>query len=192
MPIEIVDSYSEANKDAVTSVASGGVTALGQSFTGNDFVLDSAKFYGFKFGSPTGSIFAKVYAHSGTFGTSSVPTGSALATSDSVDVSTLSGSFALITFTFSAADKIDLVSGTKYVVTIEYAGGNGSNRVDIGYDSASASHGGNYCQLSGTWSAFSGLDTCFYVYGEPPPPLPSLAIVPDFERYYPDIHTREA
>ena len=114
----IVDSYSETNKSQVNGFGSPTFQGYGQSFTGDGGTLNSSKFYLEKRELPTGNIVSKVYAHSGTFGTSSVPTGSALATSDNVDVSTL-GLLALVTFTFSGANKITLTNGTKYVVTVE-------------------------------------------------------------------------
>lgn len=160
---QIIDSYSETNQN--TSAAD---YAEGQSFTGDGGILNSAKFYLKKAGSPTGSAYAKIYAHSGTFGTSSVPTGSPLATSGAFDISTLTTSFQLITFTFTGANKITLTNGTKYIVTLEFSGYTPSypNYVWTGIDTSSPTHGGNLCykDSGGSWNAVSAYDTCFYVY----------------------------
>lgn len=159
------DNYSETNQDSSTTLNSGGVVAVGQSFTGNGGQVSRAKFYLKKTGSPTGNATAKIYTHSGTFGTSSIPTGTALATSDNFDVSTLTTSFALTGLKFTGSNTITLTNTTKYVVSIEYSGGDASNNIQVGYDGSSPTHGGNYSSETGTtWTAQSGRDTCFYVY----------------------------
>jgi len=162
----IVDFYSETNKSAATPLFSGSGIGIGQSFTGNSGILNNCKFYLFKAGSPTGNAVAKIYTHTGTFGTSSKPTGSALATSDVFDVSTLTGAYQLITFNFTGNDKIALTNGTHYVVTLEYDDGDGGNYLAIGYDNTSPTHPGN---MSGTtdyidWWSDNSYDLCFYVY----------------------------
>ncbi|GAI05235.1 unnamed protein product, partial [marine sediment metagenome] len=140
---------------------------VGQSFTGDGRVLNNAVFYIKKSGSPTGNAYAKIYAHSGTFGTSSVPTGAALAVSEGVDVSNLTTSFQLIAFNFSGANKITLTNGTKYVVVIEYTGGTlYSHEVVVGYDTGTPSHPGNFCAYHTGWTAYPTTDLCFYVYYE--------------------------
>jgi len=157
----IVDSYSESNHD------SGYGYPCGQSFTGNGSILDSAKVFTSREGSPSGNCYIKIYAHSGTFGTSSVPTGSALATSDVRDASTLT-SYGLSTFTFSGAERIRLINNTHYVMVFDYSG----TDLSIGGDMTSPTHDGNYCgYYNGSWTAYSGYDLCFYIYGEEPSPI---------------------
>ena len=160
----IIDSYSESNQnvDNVVHGGTGPVPAWGQSFTGNGLDLSACRFYLKKLGSPTGNAVAKLYAHSGTYGTSSIPTGSALATSNNFDVSVLSTSFQLITLFFDTP--YTLANGTKYVVTFEYSGGNSSNCCKIGYDNSSPSHGGNACYYTTSWTAYAAGDTCFYCH----------------------------
>lgn len=156
------DSYSESNQDAEEDIGGSPYSnGVGQSFTGNGGILSRARFYVKKTGSPTGNAFAKLYAHSGTFGTSSVPTGSPLATSEPFDVSTLGTSLALEDFEFS--DRVTMTNTTKYVITVEYAGGGLSNYVSLGSDLTSPSHGGNVSRLNGSWAS-GGDDLCFYVY----------------------------
>lgn len=159
----IIDSYSESNFVTDTTIT------VGQSFTGDGQTLDSAKFYLKREGSPSGNVVAKIYAHSGTFGTSSLPTGAALATSDNVDVSTIgTGSYALVDFPFSGANRITLANGTKYVVVWETSF-TFPNYVHIGYDSTSPTHGGNFSFFSGgVWNVENTRDLLFYVYGVSP------------------------
>ncbi|NIX00326.1 MAG: hypothetical protein GWN13_19175, partial [Phycisphaerae bacterium] len=68
-----------------------------------------------------GTIKAELYAHTGTFGTSSEPTGSALATSvvrNVKDISTTSGS----DFQFNFTDGFEPTVDTYYCVVIDLTG----------------------------------------------------------------------
>lgn len=166
--IVTLDSYSESNYSGnINPLYSGSTIYVGQSFTNdNEIVLKSCKFYIRKNGSPTGNVTAQIYAHTGTYGTSSKPTGSVLATSDAVDVSGLTASLALTTFTFSGAEKITLDASTYYVVVINYSGGDSSNSLFVGYDATSPTHDGNISNSTdgSSWNSSSS-DLCFYIYG---------------------------
>jgi hypothetical protein len=159
-----IDSYSEANY-SYTLPLGFRTEGHGQSFTGNGTTLDYVTFYLRKYGNPTGNAVAKIYTHSGVYGTSSVP-GTLLATSDNFDVSTLTTSETLINFTFSGAEKIVLGNGVYYILTIEYYDGlNYFDIIGLAEDTSEPSADGNVCSLSSTnWSPYSGDDLCFYVY----------------------------
>ena len=164
----LIDSYSETNTDTDAQVGNSVGTSYGssQSFTGKASKLSSGKFYLKKVGSPTGNMYMKVYAHSGTFGTSSVPTGSALATSDALSIADLTTSYALVEFTFSGANQITIQEGTKYVLTFESdQSSSTSNYVANGCDASSPSHAGNYGYKTSIWNAYNLIDLCFYIYG---------------------------
>ena len=165
----LIDSYSEVNGDTEVSVYGNNVLHVGQSFTGNGGTLSSARFYLKKTGSPWNSIWVNIYAHSGTFGTSSVPTGTPLATSRLVNVSSLPGSFALIPFIFTEANKIILSNGTNYVATYTYLDGNDDNTTSTLVDTTTPTAPGNYSYNYTTWVATAGWDLPFYIYGDAPP-----------------------
>lgn len=161
----IIDSYAEGNSGGHFSLYSTQVTRVAQSFAVTGAAtLGSCKFYLFRANSPTGNIVAKLYAHSGVYGTSSEPTGAALATSDTIDVTTLSASSQLVTFTFSGANQYSLSAATKYVISVEYTGGDGSNYIGVGSDSTSPTHSGNTISYNGAYSIWAGTDVPFYVY----------------------------
>ena len=162
---KLVDSYSETNQNAYGNVWAS-YPGEGQSFTAIAGKLGSCKFYCKKNGSPTGNIWAELYAHAGTYGTSSVPTGSALATSNTIDISTLSTSYTLVKFSFTGANLYKLVNGTKYCIAVRYTGGDEYNSLYAGFDNTSPTHSGNAFYLSTvSWnSRGSGVDDCFYVY----------------------------
>jgi len=101
-PIQVIDSYDIANQNEEHSMYTGGNTGKAQCIT----LAQPTRITGVawdlrKQGSPTGTIYAKLYAVSGTVGSTAVPTGSALATA-SLDVATLGGAFAMVEFTFPA------------------------------------------------------------------------------------------
>lgn len=163
----VLDSYSETNEDSSGNMASDSNTAMGQAFTASAGKLTSVKFYLKKTGSPTGNATAKLYAATGTVGTNATATGAALATSStSLDVSTLTTSYALKEFTFTGADQYAMVSGNGYVVAVEFSGGGAGNSLNMGYDGSSPTHAGNlaFKNSSAVWTSDGNSDTAFYIY----------------------------
>lgn len=167
----IIDYLSESGYEGYTAGLYTPYTRLGQSFTGSNGIINSAKFYILRSGNPSGNLYAKIYTHYGTFGTSSVP-GTLIATSDAISTSSVGTSISLVTFTFSGAEKIALTEGTKYVLTIELIGtSDSSNKISVADDYPTLSHSGNasrYYSFGGTWTAYSSDDLIFYVYKEDP------------------------
>lgn len=164
----LIDSYSESNQNSYFYLNTSGYSQIGQSFTGNGILLTSCEFYLSESDVLSGTAVARVYAHSGTFGVDSVPTGAPLATSAPFDISTLTGSFQLIPFTFP--ENILLENGTKYVLAIECVESLTANYILVGSDDDAPTHGGNaslYDAFSETWSS-DPADVCFYIYGEFP------------------------
>ncbi len=176
----IIDSYSETNYDASIVLANGYQLSVGQSITNiSKCVLDSSKFYLYKSGSPTGDITSSIYNYTGTPGTDAVPSGSALATSDAVDVSSLPTpytSIALVTFTFSGINRITLSAGTNYIITVNYSGGDITNCAAVGDDTHSPTHSGNWCQytVASGWIGANVFATVFYAYGLKSGPFPTF------------------
>lgn len=119
-----------------------------------------------KVGSPTGSLNAYVYAHAGTFGTSSVPTGNALATSSNVDVSKLTTVYKETEIGFTTQHLMS--ASTNYVVAVQFPLGDASNYVQVeGTDGGN--HPGNKASASVnlTWVATASADLKFDVYASP-------------------------
>ena len=170
----VMDSYSESNQDTDQDLGVGTTyQKVGQSFTGNGEILTKATFYLKKQGNPTGNIVARLYAHTGTFGTNSLPTSPIILTSRAIDITTLTTSYALIDFVFD--NWYPTTNNTKYFISVEYSGGNGSELLRAGYDSTSSSHGGNRARSDGTWSTNTA-DLCFYVYGIPSTELDKFSV----------------
>lgn len=169
----VFDSYSESNVSSYPRLRSTSRIGYGQSFTASaNGTITNCQFYLKRTGIISGNAYAKIYAHTGTYGTDSKPTGSALATSDAFDVSAVSDSAALHTLSFSGANQISLTSGTYYVLTLEYGGGDASNSLDWGCDGTSPTHSGNNSEklaADSTWYYITGpQDFCFYLNGNEP------------------------
>lgn len=170
--LKLIDSYSESNSNINSNFqVYTSRPYVGQSFTtpndGVTYILDSCKFYLANIGGlTTGSVYAVLYAHSGTYGSRGLPTGSALATSDGIAITDIAGSLGLITFTFSGANRITLSQNTHYCIEVNYTSGDGSSTyLEIGVDSSSPTASGNANYYQGSW--YTPLwDFPFYVYGE--------------------------
>jgi hypothetical protein len=166
----VCDYYTDANLDSYIAL-NNTITGVGQSFTGNGAELTGVRFWLKRTDSDdslTGNVTAKLYAHSGTFGTSSVPTGSALVSSTTItaqDVPTYA--YLPIDFLFNISGQT-LTGATHYVVTIEYAGGSATHYLMVGCDASSPTHAGNSCSYAGSWSADASKDLCFAVFTPTP------------------------
>jgi len=136
---------------------------IGQSFTNNqpDCNISSCKFYLFKEGTIEGNVEALLYNHDGTYGESSVPTGSVLATSESVSVSNIPSLPALIEFNFT--ETVNLISGGKYVIALDYSGSDMNNYIAMGRALGHSGNGCFYQSLFG-WD-YNNTDYIFYIYG---------------------------
>jgi len=139
-----------------------------QTFTAIAGTLDSADFYLEKLGNPTGSMYAVVYAMTGTYGSDSVPTGPPLATSAAVNASTIR-SYVPIPFHFD--NTLSLAEGTHYAVALRYDGTDPNNWVSFRLDTA-RHHPGNPSLYQGSkWWPSSMYDAYFAVYENPPAPV---------------------
>ena len=180
MPV-LLDSYVEANQDNHSSIQDffpyqvGYNTVAGQSFkTPNDGLtrkLLSVKFYMTKIGSPVGNMTARLHTHSGTYGESSKPANSSiLATSDVINANTLTGSYVLVEFSFTGAQRVALQPNTAYCIGVGYVPSgtldNTTNYIKVGLDVSTPSHAGNdFGAYSDTWYEVGSNDLIFYVYG---------------------------
>lgn len=182
-PTVVIDSYNESNYEPIhgtlliyalhpssTAVSS----AYGQSFTmlSIDHIITSCKFYLKKFGSPTGMGHAVLYAHQGTYGTNSTPTGEALATSNDFDVSTLTTSPQLITFTFNSTQQYQMLASIYYCIDFENPTSgtiDSSNFIVICMCRDTNNHSGNSFSYHNSTFFFGATyyDSIFYVYGTP-------------------------
>jgi hypothetical protein len=139
--------------------------ALGQTWTGlANYNVTSASFFLRKVGSPVGNLIVEIYATTGTFGSTSKPTGSALASSELVSMAGLTTSFAWVNFTFAIPFAMN---AQKYAIAVEAHDATTLNTSNYPaanqYDSNV--HAGNFFAYSDSWWSSSGQDVPFIVYG---------------------------
>lgn len=160
----VIDSY-KAGAQAYLIYA--GEEMRAQSFeVEHPHVLVSAMFKIKKQGSPLGNMYAEIWTHTGTYGSSSKP-GVLLATSDPKEIADLTLSTVETEFTFSDDDCIQLDGIENYCSIIKYDAGNISNCLVALVDSASPTHAGNAATYSGTtWTEAAGTDMYFSVTGQ--------------------------
>lgn len=157
----LIDSYSSSNISYDSPISNA--TYHGQSFTCSQTIpLHSCTFYLKKEAGATGSFSAFLTKHSGTYGTSSVPSGYEIATSGDVSIDAIGTSYTPITFTFTGSQRYNMQSGTYYTISVFRSSG-GTGFVYIGTDNTSPSHSGNKF-ISGT--PYATNDLAFAVYGE--------------------------
>lgn len=163
--------WYDAWTNVPTTVSANLNVQRGQSFTGDGSTVQEISFYvGQQAGTATaGTVVVAIYAHSGTFGTSSIATGSALATSEPVDATTLPHpSTALLVgrpvpFTFLGANQIVLANGTNYVAMVVLTGVTGDT---LKFSQASGSPTGNgVANLPPSSVAQAGTDYALTVTG---------------------------
>ena len=165
----LVENYrtSTSYDYPITAVWTGSVASVGQTFNAIGTKLSSCKFLLYKLGAPEGNLKARLYAHTGSWG-SGYPTGAVLATStNSIAMAGLTTSPVLTTFTFD--ETYALVSGTKYCIIVYCDSAstiNGSNCPYVGgVYYTQGSHPGNFIYYPNAWSYDSARDIIFYVIG---------------------------
>ena len=159
------DAYSEENQTSSTLSLVLNL-AVGQSFTGNGQQLLRASFPMLRSsGLPVESVTAELYEHTGTFGTSSLPTGAPLA----VSTSKPSSAFGILSrwehFDFDGS--YTLVNGTKYIIAIAISQASDTVKyIAVAHDTTVPTHPGNRVLKSnaGTWTASATADLIFRVY----------------------------
>lgn len=166
-----LDSYSETNRDVASNIGDSarhhGTNMVIQT-TYTQAKVTSVKFYLLKAGSPGGSFVAKVYTSSASDATA-VPNTQVGGSSNSVNLSSIGGSWGLVEFTWSADYPI-LDSGTKYCIYIDASSATGldytTNYVLVGCDGSSPTDDGCLIYHTDVWNTYGGYDVCFYCLGE--------------------------
>lgn len=164
-PATTLDSYGTGNQDA-THVLNDNEYQVGQTFVGNGSVASRAKFLLSKSGTPTGNIVAEIFAVSGLLTKKPADASEAVAISEPVDVSGLTGTLTLTDFEFR--DEQLLTAFTDYGIGLRYTDGTATNTVNIGTDGSVPSHSGNkynnFSTAEDIWEVDSSQDVIFEMY----------------------------
>ena len=121
----------------------GGMRYTGTPDNGS---LRSVKVYIKKTGSPTGSVYMKLYKNQtlGSGATSATET-----STTTLDISTLTTTYSYVTFTFAGTNTLE----TNDIIAIEYpSGGSGSNKLNVGWDAGTGTAGWSMISMYGTSS----------------------------------------
>lgn len=124
----------------------------GQAFLATGNKILGGSFHLQKSGSPTGTIYFRLYAGTGTLGTNANVSGSALAEA-TVDASTLPTSTGEIKFFFSSA--VDVTDGGLYVLTCEFVTSNDSNHIVIAQTSDTTGNAVSQNKTTSAWTSTS-------------------------------------
>lgn len=153
---------TETNADSSTALHAGAITAIGQSFLNAvSGTIFSASLLLSKTGNPTGTATISLYA----VGTN-VPTGTALATSQTFDVSALTTTMGWYNFYFPQPQQVVVNTNTSYFIVLEYAGGSATNYISVHTDASTPTYSnGNFAtRTGGIWTAVTGTDAIFDAY----------------------------
>jgi hypothetical protein len=152
----------------------GGTTniMIGQSFTGNGSLLSGCAFGMENYNNlcTANYLRAYLYAHTGSFGTSSIPTGSPLAVSiDSLAPLTLPSSDYTPSGLFHFDSTYTLTNGTKFVMVVRYIGCGGGNNVNVGMKTSATEGEGNasYSEDGVNWT-YNSRRVKYEIFGIPP------------------------
>ena len=172
---ELIDAYTVVNQSSTTPITDATVDALGQSFLtpAGGMAVSHIAIPMTMTGTSTGNLYVSIHGHSGTFGTSSVSNNVVYGKSGAVtqvQTGLVGGAGGLgkpIMFTFTTP--VILEGNTHYTWIVDNLDGSLSNsaRYHCAYDNSSPTHNGNGFTANsfGTWTAQSGNDYCFYLYG---------------------------
>lgn len=143
-------------------------TPFAQTFTANFYggsYLDRFIVNLYKTGTVTGTMKAVLYAITGTYGATAVPTGPALAESAPIDVSGGISSSSPTTFQFDLSYKVGVIQYTKYAIVLESI-----DLVGSGYIALQTATGGSYSgkmankNAEGVWIPSSITSAIFSIY----------------------------
>lgn len=163
-------TLEDSSADTGTDFQLGNATITGQAqswtATGFEHFITRVRMKLKKLGAPTGNITCHIKAHSGAFGSASIPTGASLAAATVLDSTLLTTAY--VEYEFQFLTPFPTVASTNYTVTLEKAVGDGSNHVLVEGLAASGTHAGNRSQeVSAVWTPTAADDIDFEVYGSP-------------------------
>jgi len=163
-------AYQDLNQTGGSSALIGPANnkSLGQAITFAEAVSISSLWFRVRRegtpGNGSATVVARIYAASGTIGTSGVPTGAVLATSTGVQANDLQTSLAYQEFTLSSPVALSAGDYVVVVTDTDQTNYDGSNYIIAEYSNTTV-HAGNYCAQAAddSWAANSGYDLVFRV-----------------------------
>jgi len=176
--LQIAQEYSPvSNLGQVTFGGDQAIRGVCQSFTGDGTAIEAIALRLARYSSKNANVYIRIWAHSGVYGTSSIPSGSIpLAESEPIDLSTIAnvgGGFPDKMFYFKTP--FQTVLGQYYVMTIEWWGSNSSSGSIYIYaeHAQPGAHSGNWGSLSNAnvWTPQANRDLAFKIYSRTTAPF---------------------
>lgn len=160
--IALATTYEIANR-ATSLGVTGTFLGMGVGVVGNGKAITSARFNLIKTGSPTGNMYAKLYAVSGGLPATLV------ATSNAVDAATApaGSTTSWQEFVFTGNQRFVMENGVSYILTYEYPTAAGSIGFNVGVDNSAPAYAGSFVRQdsSSVWSDLSATyDLIFELY----------------------------
>ena len=143
---------------------------VGQSFNCTEIgQITSVWFNISKSNNPTGLLTAHLYAHNGTLGINSTIIGSSLATSDTLNSSTLTAAYVAHQFNFTGYQQALVQAGTQYCIVLKAGAGIAApNTVRLLADNTAPSHEGNFVYYqNGAFGYDASYDIWFELWFNP-------------------------
>ena len=157
-----------ANTAATAYVMTPSITGVSMNFllTSGTFALTNVTAYLARVGSPTGTnAYIGIFNTTGTAGTNATPTGTPLATTNPIDISTFSTTPTLLFFSFNSS--IILINDTQYAVAFLYGSGvsyDSSNYVTYTCQGSQVYSNADLSRLNGgTWDTSVATSRSWYV-----------------------------
>jgi hypothetical protein len=164
----------------------GGVVRCSQSFRAEAAILDSVSFYLWREAGVSGNVYAKLYTHTGTYGTSSTVLDS-LAVSDAIAATaiTIWPTKGWVTFYFTGTNKYQFSDTSKFCIqlsSIDVGAGTYSAGSNSGASPNVLCHSGNLAYYTGSWTTYQELDMLHFIYGSTIPTATNRGQVIIFSR----------
>lgn len=178
--VGVIDYYDTDVTDDKEFAGSGYIEEYGHALTlASDATIGGVWVMTGKGGSPSGyNIVAKLYAATGTVGSTATPTGSALATSTAIAVENVNGGSSPGAMTRFVFPTPYAATAGDYCVSLYTTDGSGSDYLKVFSDSSSPGHAGNDYKKdwgAGSYTAISGEDLGFILEGGGSTSSPSVA-----------------
>jgi hypothetical protein len=160
-------AYYPENKADGFQVVHSSLPEIGEAFTlANQATITSCRFYMNKANAPTGNVSAYLYNATGITGSNSIPTGNALCSFNTIDMSNIPNAAGLVQFNLATPYT---ANAGNYALTVQYTGGNAvANNLLVGVDFNTPTYAGDFVYTYNAieiknWLSVSLYDTCFYL-----------------------------
>jgi len=135
------DSYAFSNRDGDDSLTTPTPIGWGQCMTASATGFITQSKFALRGAGTSGTGHSRLYATTGSLGSTCKANGPPLAVSDDFPMAVLTAGYQFFAFTFSGGNQVQLISGNNYAITFWWDSGTGTPL--IGTDVSAPTHTGN-------------------------------------------------